>query len=541
MLDDLSDDDSEGSGTLVPEELNCESEEYELSPAAKEIIQFIYDMEPGTQPSSTDRRKQKRILQIAVSTWEDDFKKLDPPKVPLTELREAVARAKTFKDEILQAQIDSEIYDDLQDLRTKAGVARTGFISFVGAAFEEIRKQEDKPSDATPPPSLNVSTASGSSSSGPTRAKTKRVEQYTEPMVGKLQELIDKLVELALESPETQQDFQTLEDRAKNAYREVDAAKKKANVLINQALECDLEDKSSAIENLLWELERREDKLVETILDHKDTYGVSSGFKPTDMKFPTFSGEQTEKYDYYTFREDWDAWVAMRSVSKVDQLRILIRQALVGQARSACRHMSTLDEVFSHLKECYGNASDLFAYRVEEIRRLGACAGSNEKKRKWSVEVRSQLVFLRNLSQKHEMFENLYHHPIVSEVLENFPPDILDKFYDDTEDLGARIPKLKIFKMVLEYLDRMVARFNNKHTLLLDHGVDPDKYYKKKLESKKPGPGSTSTSKPPPLLLRPPPRHLPPPPRLHLPPLNLRNLRISGEGYLFLLLTPPLR
>ena len=181
-------------------------------------------------------------------------------------------------------------------------------------------------------------------------------------MVGKLQELIDKLVDLALESPETQQGFQTLQDRAKNAYREVEAVKKKANEIINQALDCDLEEKSSKIEDLLWDLEKKEDELVESIQNHKDEYGISSGFKSTDLKFPTFSGEQTEKYDYYTYREDWDAWVAMRSVSKIDQLRILIRQSLVGQAKAACRHMTTLDEVFSHLKECYGNASDLFVY-----------------------------------------------------------------------------------------------------------------------------------------------------------------------------------
>lgn len=497
LLDDL-DDDSQSSGTLVPDEVNRETEEFELSPAAKDIIQFIYDMEVDPQASSADRRKQKRILQIAVSTWEDDFQKLDPSKVPLNELKEAVTRAKNFKDEILQAQIDSEIYDDLQDLRTKAGTARSGFISFVNLAFEEMRKLEDKIPEPTPPSSLNVSNVSGSSASAATRAKVLRVEKYAEPTIGKLQELIDKLVDLTLESPETQQGFQTLQDRAKNAYREVDAVKKKAKEIINQALDCDLGDKSSQIEDLLWDLETKEDVLVETIQSHKDEYGISSGFKPTDMKFPTFSGEQTEKYDYYTYVEDWEAWVAMRSVSKVDQLRILLRQSLVGQARAACRHMTTLDEVFSHLKECYGNASDLFVYRVDEIRRLGACVGSNEKKRKWSVEVRSQLVFLRNLSQKHDMYENLYHHPIVSEILEGFPPDILDKFYEETETISARIPKKRVFEMVLEHLDRMVVRFNNKHTLQLDHGVDPDKYYKKKMENKKSAPGSSSASKPPP-------------------------------------------
>ena len=66
LLDDL-DDDSQSSGTLVPDEVNRETEEFELSPAAKDIIQFIYDMEVDPQASSADRRKQKRILQIAVS------------------------------------------------------------------------------------------------------------------------------------------------------------------------------------------------------------------------------------------------------------------------------------------------------------------------------------------------------------------------------------------------------------------------------------------------------------------------------------------
>ena len=45
---------------------------------------------------------------------------------------------------------------------------------------------------------------------------------------------------------------------------------------------------------------------------------------------------------------------------------------------------------------------------------------------------------------------------------------------------------------------------------------------------------------PPPLLLRPPPNLLQPPPHLAPPPINLRSLRLSVTGYLFLQPTPPL-
>ena len=82
--------------------------------------------------------------------------------------------------------------------------------------------------------------------------------------------------------------------------------------------------------------------------DLKDQYGISSDDKSLETKYPTFSGEQTDKLDYYSFREDWDLCVALKGPSQAEQLRILTHQSLTGIARAACRHM---DVIWTRLKK----------------------------------------------------------------------------------------------------------------------------------------------------------------------------------------------
>ena len=252
--------------------------------------------------------------------------------------------------------------------------------------------------------------------------------------------------------------------------------KREAKELISHAIDCDLADECSRIESAYRELERKEVSLHKNIQELKDEYGLAGDSnKFNDLKYPTFSGDQTDKNDYYSFAEDWESYVAIKAPSRSEQLRLLTRQALTGTAKSACKHMTSLEAVFAHLRDNFGNVSDLFSSRVEDIRRLGPCQGGNEKKRKWFVEVRSQLTYLRDLSIKHSMFEDLYTHPVITEIQENLPVEILHKFLEEIRKVPGRVSKIVVFKMLLEYLDEVNAIFNHQHSYKLDHGVDPDK------------------------------------------------------------------
>ena len=142
--------------------------------------------------------------------------------------------------------------------------------------------------------------------------------------------------------------------------------------------------------------------------------------------------------------------------------------------------------IFAHLKVAFGNVSDLFAQRVEEIRRLGLCTGSNDKKRKWVIEVNSQLIYLKDTAKKHGMYEDLYTHPVVAHIQESLPPDIFKKFLEKIRERAGRASKEEVFDMLLDYMTEILAIFNHDHSYKLDHGVDTDNYYRTKLETKKP-------------------------------------------------------
>ena len=132
--------------------------------------------------------------------------------------------------------------------------------------------------------------------------------------------------------------------------------------------------------------------------------------------------------------------------------------------------------------------SDLFHKRVEAVRKLGNCYGSNEKRRKWVVEVRAHVIYLRDLSLKHGLYEDLYTHALVKEVLESLPEEFLRKFEKKVNAIEGRVPRREMFEMMLEYLDTLVTALNKTLSFKLDYGVDNEKHSKPKFEPKKPAP-----------------------------------------------------
>ena len=349
-------------------------------------------------------------------------------------------------------------------------MARTGFLNYITSAYKEIRTLESCPPSAQSG-RHNISAVSGGTVS---KTKIEHVERYADQTVSDMQTMIDQLDQLTLESPETQLEFRQLQDRMKTTSKEVETTKRNAKELIDQAIDCDLGAESTRMEAVYRELEKKEINLLRSVQELKDDYGIVGDIKCNDLKYPMFSGEQTDKLDYFTFKEDWEACLAVKGPSKAEQLRLLTHQCLTGSAGKACQQMESVGMIFAHLKVAFGNVSDLFAQRVEEIRRLGLCTGSNDKKRKWVIEVNSQLIYLKDIAKKHGMYEDLYTHPVVAHIQESLPPDIFKKFLEKIRERAGRASKEEVFDMLLDYMTEILAIFNHDHSYKLDHGVDTD-------------------------------------------------------------------
>ena len=70
------------------------------------------------------------------------------------------------------------------------------------------------------------------------------------------------------------------------------------------------------MEAVYRELEKKEINLLRSVQELKDEYGIVGDIKSNDLKYPTFSGEQTDKLDYFTFKDDWEACLAVKGPSK---------------------------------------------------------------------------------------------------------------------------------------------------------------------------------------------------------------------------------
>ena len=202
--------------------------------------------------------------------WEEEFQNSNPEETPSSELAENVRTAKDWKDKILRAQVECESVPELQELRTRAGIARTGFLNYITSAYKELRTLESRPSSAQSG-RHNISAVSGSTVS---KTKIERVERYADQTVSDMQTMIDQLDQLTLESPETQLEFRQLQDRMKTTSKEVETTKRNAKELINQAIDCDLGAESTRMEAVYRELEKKEINLLRSVQELKDEYGI---------------------------------------------------------------------------------------------------------------------------------------------------------------------------------------------------------------------------------------------------------------------------
>ena len=317
---------------------------HDISNEADEIVELILNTNMADQ-ASLAAQATKKILSVHSDEYEEEFKDLVLQELPDSDLREMVDRAKTLKSELRTGLADA---DDISrmiitpELKQRAVNAKTGFISFMKDGVKELKLRENTPSQSS---SANTSVCGGASN----KTKMTRVEKYSGTTIGDIRQLIDQLDILAIDEPESKMEFMDLQNRVKISQTRALIVKATAKDLIGSALECDMSEESCKMEEELRALDLKLLTVDETVQRYKREYGAADGARNSDIKYPTFSGDKTEKHDFYSFKEDWDEYVAVKGPSKSEQLRILTRQCLTGTAFSSCRHMNSLNEVFEHL------------------------------------------------------------------------------------------------------------------------------------------------------------------------------------------------
>lgn len=115
---------------------------------------------------------------------------------------------------------------------------------------------------------LSANTSIASSTAG-NKTKAERVEKYMDATIGDMGEVVDKLDEEFLDSPDTQFEFKGFQDCVKMMIKKVEKIKITAKELINQALVCDLRVKSTKLEDTYLILTKIGDLINDKILVHQ--------------------------------------------------------------------------------------------------------------------------------------------------------------------------------------------------------------------------------------------------------------------------------
>ena len=403
-----------------------------------------------------DKQNHRIAIQEAAMFCEDDIPICIPSSVTREYLQTVLDTALQMKTKVQQAmaflhETDTEVYN--ARFKDSAADSKKCILEFIKNGQEHLKIERDK--------LVQVSEHKERIHGASLKIKTDRVNTYKDKVITDVAELIGEFRRMSVVNPETDSHYHSLNDRFSSLVKRSEAAQKEAETLYKDAVDTGLAEPAMDIERHVRDLKDIHSELNIKIGESKEAFGIrgSQGAnKIVDLTAPEFTGELAGKMDFYTFRSEYDEYISTKVLSLADQLRVLKKTCLKGVAQDACKNFESLPEVWDYLRSNYGNPNLILNAKIDEIRKLGTCQGSNVKKREWGISVLSKLKNLENLAEKHKIVNNLYYSPMVTEVTKALPPRSQYDFKEDLEKVAeyGDVPKDILFSKLLEYLEKFV-------------------------------------------------------------------------------------
>ena len=420
------------------------------------------ELELTLKMSETVKKHRGQLARVRM-IYEDDIETLNPDEVTFEFLAEKVKIAEELKTLSQTAILYLSENDDQfnpEELQGSSDIKRS-LLDFIKLGQKYLRNAAN-----APPKNTETEAAGDPVKAATRRIKTDRVIVYEQKTVDDLQSMIDELKVLLVTEPESDSDFRSLAERFSGVNKRTETVLKGAMQLYNDAVETGLEAQAKKIETSIRELQDTHLETETKIQSHKASFGllgVSDSTKIGDVEIPTFSGDHGDKFDYYSFKDEYEQYLKTKSYSKSDQLRVLQRSALKGAAKAACLDFTDINEVWDYLKNTYGNVRILLANKIMELKKLGPCQGNDLKKREWCLNIKAKLRYLHNLALKHNVAEELYFSPVILEVQAALPQKLQDDFREKfrDEEKNGIISRKVIFTEFLDYLDELILNFTS--------------------------------------------------------------------------------
>ena len=421
-----------------------------------------------------DIAKHLAVIDKAQMLYDDDYAGVEVPDLHCELLSVMLPRAEGLKTELQHALIAlaSQPEEVLTSQRRQMAMdIKSELIRFIRAVNAVMmRRQRQEP--ATP---AQVGGGPGSELESETRAsairlKRGRVVQQSPGVIEQARELGREISTVVAAPPETDTAARFMAEKFTQLMKKVKLIREDFSTILETAIELGMEKEVQELDTALSQLRREVSESEEQLSEHKQNLGIIGdnatagngygGLKAADLKAPQFSGE-LGGMDYYTFKRDFDEYISTKTVSRNELLRFLLRSCLQGAAKEACKQMTSQEDVFTYLKDTYGNPRILFNARVDELRKLGPCQGSTTKKRDWAIAVKAHLVQLNDLAADHDLEEELWFSPIVTELQSSLPERVIEKYKKllKAADAGGNISRKRTFNIFFNFMSTVVQDF----------------------------------------------------------------------------------
>ena len=411
-------------------------------------------------------RNELEMLNMFV---EDDIEPVNVEEVTLEYLKNLLKDAIEWKDKCRKAIVSLKTRDDVYyatNLEKNAVADKKKIVDFVLLAQKKLK-------DAENVVTINQSTPVEYSDTSVKNIKARRVTQLEADTLNDIDDLVAAFAQLNTDDLETDLSYRQAEEKYRTLSKRAETVKADAKALCRDAIDTGLEQQLNNIEGKVRVLSNTQiatEARLQKIKIDLNIYSFGNA-KISDLKPPSFSGDQTDKLDWYSFRKEFEQYAAVKNVTKNELLRLLIKTCLIGTARTACEHFETMEEVFAHMEKMYGNVQVLLANKIGEIRKIGSCSGTNIKKREWALSVKSKLTAVLDLAKKYKLEEELYHSPIVYEIQRGLPTKLLDEFKDElrtSED--DCLSKRDLFHRLNDFMETVIKDFTFEITYSIASG-----------------------------------------------------------------------
>ena len=382
----------------------------------------VFPPEETTDTMATDlRRRLQAKGKESCDAWDEEFSHYNYDLLSRADLANILQEAGGHKRALMENIRELDALASTEDT-TSQELVKGQFIKFIREGLAHLAQLPPDQPQRPAPPGSPAARRRDPALTAAQKYKRKRVEKYEADMVMDLDNLQKEFEALLIHVPETERGIRTVEARHKALTQRSESLIKEGQSLCSDALEAELEEQAEALDEYIRKLRSTQREKETRIGELKLTAGVlgSSTSKHADYQPPVFSGE--EGCDFFEFKTKYLEFADSRDYSLAEHLRTMKEVCLSGVAKAACQQMESVEEILKYLKGVYGQPRTLFDSKLKDFQKLGKCPGAPaNKKRDWYIKTLNKLEYLQTLCAKHNLLNDLYYSPILSEIHQNIP------------------------------------------------------------------------------------------------------------------------